>query len=481
MTNLSLKREAIKGIGWVSVITFFTRTSRFIVTLFLAKLLIPEDFGVMAIGLLVVNILILFREVGVGAALIHKQENIEKAASTAFFIIIGVSIILFTITCLVSNYIVQFFRYQISTKMVCFLAFSIVLSAIGKTHFLQLQKSLNFQKEVFPEFISIIGYACITIILALSNYGVWSLVYGHLASELLRTVMLIIVTPWQPRLEFDMKSAKELLSFGKHVLGSTFTIYLFNNLDQIIIGRVLGTKLLGFYSFGYRIANLPAQNIAQIVGHVMFPVYSQMQLQTERFRNAYLNTFKYISALTIPIAFGILLLAPHLFKILYGSKWDSAIPVLQILCVYGLFRSFGSLAGSVLMSKGYPQWLWYVAGVQVLIVLPLVYTVSKHFGIEGVAILFTGAIVIGVILALRKVAQILNIEFRQYILLCKNPLIAALPTFVVIELITINIFSTITLPILVIEILLIGGGYILLLYILDKKLITESLKLIGNE
>jgi O-antigen/teichoic acid export membrane protein len=477
--TLNLKKRAIKGMGWVGLVTFITRASRFLVTLILAKLLVPGDFGVMAIGLLVVNILILFREVGVGAALIQKQDDVEKAASTAFILIIGVSGILFVGTCLLSNLIVTFFNRQVSDKIICLLAFSIVISAFSKTHFLQLQKSLDFKKAAVPEIVGVIGYSLVTILLAWLNYGVWSLVFGYLISELLRTLMLIIVTPWQPRLEFNMRAARELFGFGKYVLGSTLTIYLFNNLDQIFIGRFLGPKLLGFYNLGYRTANLPAQNISNIIGRVMFPVYSLLQTQEDKFRDTYLKTIKYVTILAIPVAFAVFVIGPHLFRVLYGHKWDGSIPVLQILSLYGLFRCFGSLTGSVFMAKGIPRWLWYISGIQVAIVLPFTYVVCYYFGIVGIASLFTFSIAVGVLLALRKAAQILDIELRSYVDLVKRPFSAALISFVGGQLFFSSVIANFSIFTLAIEIVVIGVLYLSVLHLLDRTLWREIVSELG--
>jgi O-antigen/teichoic acid export membrane protein len=204
-----------------------------------------------------------------------------------------------------------------------------------------------------------------------------------------------------------------------------------------------------------------------------------MQTQEKRFRDTYLKTIKYTSLLTIPVAFAVFIIVPHLFRILYGHKWDAAIPVLQILSLYGLFRSFGSLTGSVFMAKGVPHWLWYISGIQVDRVLPFAYTVSYHFGIIGIALLFTFSIVVGVLLALRKAAQILTIELRSYLDLVKKPFFAAIISFVGGELLFSSVVANVSMFTLVVEIAVIGVLYLSILHLLDKTLWREIVDELG--
>lgn len=476
---MSIKTYAITGIKWATLISFVVRMSRFVVTLILAKMLTPEAFGVLAIGLLIVNVLNLFREVGLGAALIQKQEEIEETADTTFFILIIISLIIFSVTGLMSHRISHFFNNNISIEIINIFAFSIVITSVSKVHVLMLQKELLYKKQAIAEISSIITYCFITISLALKNFQVWSLVFGYIFSEFVRSLMFIIVSNWHPTLRFSPKLAKEMLQFGKHVFGSTLLNYIFHNMDQFIVGKFLGNSQIGFYSFGYRISNFPAQNVTKVMGQITISVYSKIQNDVEKIKKAYFKSFKLVSFISTPLLMAFFFLIPDFFHLYYGQKWDEAIPVMKVLAFYGFFRSLGGVTGNVFIALGKPFILVRIAGAQLLLVIVPIFLVLKKFGITGIAVIFTFSMVFGVVVAIRMINKLLIIRWIEYVSCLKSAISSTIISFLIGKYVFGFLFNTNQIEGFFASCGLIVFIFFYMNYLFDKKFMVEITNSIG--
>lgn len=433
----------------------------------------------MAIGLLVVNILNLFREVGLGAALIQKQEECEKNANAIFFMILFVSILTFLLTFLLSEKICVFFNSNISQSMINIFAFSIIITSTSKVHELMLQKKMMFKKQTVAEISSMIVYCVVTISFAYKGYGIWSLVFGYIFSELARSLAFIFTANWHPHFNFSYRIAKDMFHFGKHVFSSTVLLFIFHNLDQILIGKFLGNVQLGFYSLGYRISNLPAQNITKIIGRVTLPVYSQIQNDIEMFKKAYLKSFQLVGFFAIPLAMLFIFIAPNFFKIYYGNKWDQTIPILKILAVYGLFRSFGAVSGNVIIAIGKPKILVWISVVQLLIVIIPMYHFCKWLGVLGVAILFTISMISGVLIAIIYIKKILKLKWYEYFEIYWGSLISSFLSFILGGYLYNKLFLVDSISLFAINCSVIMILFLILNYLVNRKFLLEVCEAIG--
>jgi O-antigen/teichoic acid export membrane protein len=384
---MSLAKKTAHAMLWVTLISIFTKTLGFATQIVLARLLAPADFGLLAIGLLAINTMGIFRDLGFGATLIYKKDDSDHtAANTAFILLPLVASTLFLIAYFSASYIAIFFDNTAVEPIVQILALTFVISSFGTVPSMLLEKELEFKKKVLPETVPIIGYACVTIWLAINGYGVWSLVYGQIVSALLTAGLIWLVSDWRPTFKFDRKIARDLFGYGKHIMGASIVLFLITNIDDAIVGRVLGIEALGFYTLAYTISNLPATQITHLVGRVMFPLYSKLQDNRNALGNAYLKTLKYVSMLSIPAAFGIFVIAPDFVSVLLGEKWMPAVPALQVLCLYGLFRSIAATTGSVFQAIGKPEILFKTGLLQLVLMMILMLPLITRFGIVGMSL-----------------------------------------------------------------------------------------------
>jgi len=480
---MSLKIKAIHSIAWVGLSTVIIRILNFSTKIILARLLVPEDFGLLAIGLLAINTIGLFRDFGFGASIIYLKDDSKDhlVANTAFIMLPIVAIVLFILAYLFAPHIALFYNTTLVEPIIRVLAFTFVISSFGTVPSILLEKELEFKKKILPETVPIVGYACVTIVLAINGYGVWSLVCGQIVSAVLNVILLWIVSDWRPTFHFDRTIALKMFGYGKNILAASVVIFFITNLDNGVIGRILGMEALGFYTIAYTISNLPATQITHLVGRVMFPTYSKLQDNKEALGRAYLKTFRMVSMLSIPATLGILIIAPDFIEIVLKEKWMPAVPALQVLCIFGLFRSIAATTGSIFQATGRPDILFKTSLLQLIITVFLIFLLIDPYGIVGVSWAVTIPIIIQSILQIYIVSKIIIIDLRKLCRLlypiCLSSIIMAIYLYLILY-ISIELFQIQSVIALIFSVftgvIIYFGG----LYILDKDLITSIRSLV---
>lgn len=431
---MTLAKKTAQAMAWVTLITIFTRTVGFVTQIVLARLLAPADFGLLAVGLLAINSMGLLRDLGFGAALIYKKDDSDHtAANTAFILLPIVASVLFVLVYLSAPYVAIFFDNAAVEPIVRVLALTFIISSFGTVPSMLLEKELEFKKKVLPETVPVAGYACVTIWLALHGYGVWSLVYGQIVSAILTAGLIWLVSDWRPTFKFDRMIAKELFGYGKHIMGASIVLFLITNIDNAIVGRVLGIEALGFYALAFTISNLPATQITHLVSRVMFPLYSKLQDNKYALGNAWLKTLKYVSMLSVPASFGILVLAPDFVNIVLGDKWIPVIPALQILCIFGMLRSIAATCGPIFQATGNPKIITNFAFLKLILFLIIVFPLMNRYGVSGMALAITLPAFITASLQLAKVSKIVGQNLLTIIMILLTTLINSIIMAVIIQ------------------------------------------------
>lgn len=385
---MSLMKSATNGVLWSGVSQFSTQLYQFIVMIILARLLFPEDFGVLGMAVIFTGLVQNINELGLSAAIVQKKNITNEHLSTSFWVSLGLGIILFIATVIISPYIANFFKNELVGPVVSVLSIGFIFGACGVVHRSLLQKNIEFKKIAITEISSSIMSGTFSIILAVLGFGVWSLVFGTLLSNFIRVVLLWKVCTWRPSITFDLKSFKELFSFGAHVMGSQFLNYFDSNVDYLLIGKFLSATALGHYTLAYQLSTFPLTKISSIITNVTFPTFSIIQDNNDMLRCAYLKVNKYISIITFPLLTGLMMVSPSFIPIVFGEKWTPMIVPLQILCIAGALKSVGTTVGSILLSKGRSdiQFKW---NIFTAIVVPVAVLIGVRHGITGVAIAVT--------------------------------------------------------------------------------------------
>ncbi len=382
----SLSKTVVRGGIWVFSLRITTRGLGFIRTIILARLLAPEDFGLLGIAMLAILTLETFSQTGFQAALIQKKENLESYMNTAWTVSAIRGIVLFLALFFSAPLIAEFFNSPQAMWVVRAIAVSTVLTGFRSMGIVFFQKELRFDKLFIYELSATLADLSVAIFLAFVLRNVWALVWGGLAGHFVRLLMPYMIHPYRPQIEFKKEEFQELFGFGRWVLVSSILGLLITRGDDIFVGKMLGVAALGFYQMAYMLSNLPATEIAHVFDQVAFPAYSKLQDDLPKLREAYLKALQVTAFISIPLAGGIFILAPEFTRVFLGEKWIPMIPAMQVLAFAGLVRSITATTGSVFVAVGKPkiETRWQIVRFSVLIAL--IYPFTTEWGILGTSI-----------------------------------------------------------------------------------------------
>ncbi|MBI3353370.1 MAG: lipopolysaccharide biosynthesis protein, partial [Nitrospirae bacterium] len=383
-TAKEIGHKALKWGKWVFLSTILSKSFQFLTTIILARLLLPADFGIIAISQIIIGIVSLFQDMGMTQALIQKKENIEESADTVFLFNIFWSMILYTAVFFAAPYISGFFKNNqaaIILRVLClsflFQPFNIISNALMKKEF-YFKRLFNI--TLWPIILSSLA----SIILAYFGFGVWSLVLGILTGNFLITVLGWLGISWRPAFKFNMEIAKDMLNFGGAISMQNVIIWFENTFDDILVGRWLGTPLLGVYRLGFNIAVIPATQIAGPINDVVYSTFVKLQDNKAELKRFFLYIIKYISLVTFPIGVFLFTSAEIFIMTFLGDKWSEAVPVVQFVSVYGTIGSITFVIPTLTRAIGrHDIYLRYL--IVFLFVMTPLYIYAVPYGLKAIS------------------------------------------------------------------------------------------------
>jgi len=416
----SLSQRVVRGGFWVFLLRITQQLFNFVRLVILARILSPNDFGLMGIALLTMATLDTFSQTGFQQALIQKKEDIKPYLDSAWTVLVLRGFILFAILFFIAPFAASFFNAPEARPIIQVIGFAVLFQAFTNIGIVYFQKELEFNKQFIYQLSGTVADFIVAISAALILKSVWALVFGLLAGNFVRLVVSYLIHPYRPHLTFDLGKAKELFGFGKWILGSSILVFLLTQGDDIFVGKLLGATALGFYQMAYRISNIPATEITHVISQVTFPAYSKLQNNIPKLREAYLKVLQVTAFLSFPIAGLIFVLAPEFTKIFLGEKWMPMVPAMQILVFAGLVRSIAATTGPVFHAVGKPKidTKWQI--IRLLVLAALIYPFTIKWGILGTSIVvFLSIFVsnIGFSFDAIKITKCRFIEFSKVIVL----------------------------------------------------------------
>jgi len=382
----SLSVKVIKSSFWAFALRAVNRAFSFVRLIILARVLAPDDFGLMGIALLTMATLDTFSQTGFQAALIQKKDDIKSYLDAAWTVLILRGSILFAILYIIAPFAAHFFNAQEAEVIIRVIGLSFLIQAFTNIGVIYFEKELEFNKFFIYSFVGTLSDFVVAVSAALILKNVWALVFGSLAGSTAMCITSYFIHPYRPKFDFHLGKAKELFGFGKWILGSSILIFLITQGDDIFVGKLLGTTALGLYQLAYRISNMPATEITHVISQVTFPAYSKLQDNIPKLREAYLKVLQATAFLSFPIAGLIFVLAPDFTKIFLGEKWMPMVPAMQVLVFAGLVRSIAATTGPIFHAVGKPKidTIWQIVRLSVL--ATLIYPFTIKWGILGASI-----------------------------------------------------------------------------------------------
>jgi O-antigen/teichoic acid export membrane protein len=300
-----------------------------------------------------------------------------------------------------------------------------LLDGISNIGIIYFRKELEFHKQFLYRASGSLANFVVAITAALILKNVWALVLGLIADNVVRFIVSYTIHSYRPRFSCNAEKLRELFGFGKWIFGASILFFLITQGDDIFVGKLLGVTALGFYQLAYRISNMPVIEIAYVMAQVMFPAYSKIQDELPRLREAFLKTLQLTSFLSFPTAGLIFVLAQDFTKIFLGEKWMLMVPTMQMLCMYGLTKSFGATAEPLFRGVGKPKIITKLSFLQLIILILIIYPLTKGLGILGTAISVVIPNFIAQVIASQYVFKIIQCDVFRFLRLLLFPLIAS--------------------------------------------------------
>lgn len=385
-------------------------------TIVVARFLAPAEVGLMGILLFALAILESLSQTGFAAALIQQQKRIEPYLDTAWVVSLLRGIVLYCLLYFASPQIASFFNTPEASLLLKIVGIALLFEGIKNIGVVLFRKELDFKKEFIFQQIEVFTDIFVTITLAVIFQNVWALVIGYLSGKAIKCFSSFIMHPFRPALSFNAGKAKELFQFGKHMLGSSIIILLITQGDDAVVGKLLGTTALGFYVMAYKLSNLPATSITHAISQVAFPTYAKLQDDIDKLRSAYLKALKYISFFSVPVCGGLAILAPEIVLVFLGEKWREVIPVMQILCLFGLIRSLGGTTGPLFQGVGRPDITTKLNLAKLLVIAVLIIPMALRYNIVGVAWAVTIPMILDQMVSWHICARIIHGRIKQVLM-----------------------------------------------------------------
>ncbi|MCW4469562.1 lipopolysaccharide biosynthesis protein [Flavobacterium sp. MFBS3-15] len=363
----TLKSKAKNALAWDLAGSFLRQAVSLGITILLARLLAPEQFGIIGMSLIFITVTQVFIDVGFTDGLIQKKDASDVAYSSIFYINIAISVLLAVIIFFAAPYIGVFYENAQVTVVLRWLSVVPVIGALGKVHGTILVKNLNFKSLNIRDIVATIAGGIAGVIAAFNGQGVLSLVWQQIVTALVGTISLWFSSNWRPKLIFSLAEVRALFSYSSYIFLDQFMRNVFDRIDTLFIGKVFSPAILGFYT---RAESLNAQinsYCSNSLRKIVFPILSTVQDDDERFKTIYFKVFNLASVVSSSIAGVLFFLSDKIILGLLGGKWAPSIVIFQILVFKTLTSPFGALLSKALLSKGFSKVKFNLSIVQRLI------------------------------------------------------------------------------------------------------------------
>lgn len=352
MAEQSLKDKTVKGVGWSAIDNVIQAGVTFLVSIVLARLLTPDDYGLIGIIAIFTTVCTALINGGFTTALIRKKNATDDDYNTAFITNLGVSIVLYALIFICSPLIANFFGREELLALTRVSSLGMIIGALALVQQTRLTKRIDFKSQTKITLIASVSSGIVGIVLAVLGFGVWSLVAQQLMSHSLRTVLLWFVNKWIPSLRFSSKSFHELFGFGWKMMVSSVIDTVWKELYQVVVGKFYSPATLGQYTRSKQFSKLFSSNLTSVIQRVTYPVLSNIQDDKERMVAAYRKIIKTTMFVTAISMFFVGAISEPLLYCLIGPKWHEAATYLPLICISGSLYPLHAINLNMLQVQG---------------------------------------------------------------------------------------------------------------------------------
>jgi O-antigen/teichoic acid export membrane protein len=366
---LSLRSKTIKAFSWDFFGRIVTQVSSFIVSIFLARLLSPEEFGLVAMALAFISISSVFIDIGFSAALIQKQDVTDKTYSSIFYFNVAAGLILTAIVYAFAELIGQFYNRIEVVSLLKWLSLIFVFNSFNRVQNVILNKEMNFKQLTIRTFFASVLSGILGIIMAFKGFGVYSLVGQSLSLAFFSTIFLWSTTNWRPTLYFSFNELRGLMKFSVFAFFERIINSIFLKLDVLLLAKLFNPAIIGFYTRSSTLKEQVTKYSSSSIIRVFFPMFAKIQHDKERFNGIYLKIFKFISFVSFWLTAVLFFASEDLIIFLFGKKWMPAVPMFQTLIFVSCVMPLNSLMWNAMMGIGKAAENFYLGLIKKIILL----------------------------------------------------------------------------------------------------------------
>ncbi len=423
---MNLKNRVMSGLRWTAGMRFLSKIFTWAVTIFVIRLLSPADYGLMELAGVFVAFLVMIGELGLGAAIVHRKDLDTDSLKSLFSLILLVSFLFALLLYVSAPAIASYYNESKLVSMLRWLVLAFPVLGLAVVPQSLLLRELKYRKIAIIDFLSAIVGAGATLICALNGLGVWSLIVGYLSIRITKTVALQIAQPflYLPRLTFKGMGSVYLYS-GNVTLSRVLWYFYSSAVASLLIGKFLGSDLLGVYAVGLYLACMPMEKVGGIINRVAFPAFSSIQ-DDPRLAGAYfLKAVRVLSLIAIPIFWGMSSIAPEIIGVFLGEKWSSAAVPLQIIALVVPLRMIRNLMTPAMLGLGRSD-INLLNEVVAVLLMSISFYLGTYWGVLGVSLVWLFIFPVVFTVNLSTIVKTLNIESLDVLRAIQKPVLSGL-------------------------------------------------------
>lgn len=395
MSNNNKEKNIFSGIGWSFIERISAQMVSLIVSIVLARLLSPEDYGSLAL----VNVFVAIGDAlvagGFGIALVQKKDSNEQDFNSICWLSVGISAFLYIVLFIEAPLISKFYENDGLTFVTRVLGLRLIFSAVNSIQQAYIQKYMMFKKNFIASTIGAALSGIIGILMALNGMGVWALIAQNLSLVITSTIILFVVIEWKPRFICSMQSIREMWGYGSRVFLATTVDTLKDNVRSLVVGKVFSSSDLAFYNQGKRFPQLLVNDIVNSIGKVLFPIFAEQQDNREKNKGLMRLSVRISSFILLPLIFGLIGVADNFIALFLTEKWLSCVPYLRILSLVYVTRSINTILKNSLLAIGRSDANLFHEVVTSALTIILIFIAA--FGLKNVQMVAWSYVVISVV------------------------------------------------------------------------------------
>ncbi len=475
--NTSLTLKTLTGIGYNTLARVFILVLTAAANVILARNLTADDYGVIGFGMIFINFLVQFSDFGISRAVIRKHDLSDEDLYTGFTFKFIIGVAAFAIAFALSPLAKHVFDNDAVSDVIIILSLNFVVSNFAFIPHCLLTRDLDYKRMFIPQTGTALVNYVLAIILAINGFKFWSIVIANIASVIVNVILLNFIKPVRIRFAFNRSVAAEFIRFGGNLFLSGIVVFGIFNADRVIIGSVMGSAVLGFYTLAYNWGSIICGIVQDAVHNVLFPAFSKIQHDRDGIKKSYLQVLEFVGFLSVFVNISMLACSYDFLYFILGRGTDQWLPALisfNVLCVYGIIRSLMEPIGNVILAVGKSELLFKSTLIVGITELALLYPVMKYFNIEGVAVLVTAAYSLQVFVYYPFLKKDFNINAREILSSFKGAILATVAVAIVV--IPFNYYVKPSLVSFMIKIPLIAAAYIITYGMVTRWKIIKEIK-----